>query len=108
MLDPPRRSCPWASSPARSPSGPSQRRSTVCPAKRAPFVALVKLLRRRYPGIDDPAALVRSGLVLVDGAPALNPKSQVRSDVGIRLVRTRPLRGTLKLQAVLDSFVLDV
>jgi 23S rRNA (cytidine1920-2'-O)/16S rRNA (cytidine1409-2'-O)-methyltransferase len=80
----------------------------VCPAQRAPFVALTTLLRRRYPGIDDPAVLVRSGLVLVDGAPAFNPRAQVRADSGIRVIRTRPLRGTLKLQGALDSFALEV
>jgi 23S rRNA (cytidine1920-2'-O)/16S rRNA (cytidine1409-2'-O)-methyltransferase len=80
----------------------------VSPKQRARFVALISLLRRRYPDVADPAALVRHGRVLVDGAPAFNPRAQVRSDASVRLVRTRPLRGTIKLRGALDAFTLDV
>ena len=80
----------------------------MCPRSRATFVALTGLLRRRYPGIDDPTTLVRDGHVLVDGAPVLNPRAQVRSDARLQLVRTRPLRGTLKLRHALGAFAIQV
>ncbi len=69
--------------------------------RRASFVALPTLLHRRFPGVDDPARLVRAGLVLVDGAPATNPRAQVRADASLRLLRTQPLRGTRKLAPAL-------
>ena len=80
----------------------------MSPRSRATFVALTGLLRRRYPGIDDPTTLVRDGHVLVDGAPVLNPRAQVRSDARLQLVRTRPLRGTLKLRHALGAFAIQV
>jgi 23S rRNA (cytidine1920-2'-O)/16S rRNA (cytidine1409-2'-O)-methyltransferase len=72
--------------------------------KRVPFVALLTLLNRRFPQLDDPVRQIDQGLVLVNGAPATNPQAQVRRDAAIRLVRPRPLRGTVKLARALDTF----
>jgi 23S rRNA (cytidine1920-2'-O)/16S rRNA (cytidine1409-2'-O)-methyltransferase len=78
------------------------------PKRRAQFVLLVELLRRRYPSTTDPAGLVRQGQVLVDGAPTFNPDARVRADASVRLVADRPLRGTLKLAHALATAALDV
>jgi hypothetical protein len=32
-------------------------------ARRAPLVALLTLLQRRFPGLDDPARLIKEGAV---------------------------------------------
>ncbi|HEV3211833.1 MAG TPA: SAM-dependent methyltransferase [Acidimicrobiales bacterium] len=66
-------------------------------APRAAFVALSTLLRRRFPDLEDPSALIRLGLVLVDDAPRSNPSTLVRADAAIRVLHRRPLRGTQKL-----------
>jgi len=39
-------------------------------ARRAPLVALPTVLQRRFPGLDDPARLIKEGAVLVNGVPA--------------------------------------
>lgn len=74
----------------------------------APFVTLTALLRRRFPGLVDPDDVVCHGLVLVDGAPASNPRGRVRADASIRLLRDAPLRGTVKLAHALRAFGLRV
>jgi 23S rRNA (cytidine1920-2'-O)/16S rRNA (cytidine1409-2'-O)-methyltransferase len=76
--------------------------------QRAPFVALTTLLRRRFPDLDDPDDLVRRGLVLVNEAPTWNPRARVRADASVRLLRSTPLRGTVKLSHALRAFGLDV
>jgi len=72
--------------------------------KRAPFVSLLTLLRRRFPDLDEPARLIGEGVVLVDGVPAANPRTLVRADAAIRIQRPRPLRGTIKLAHALRAF----
>ena len=72
--------------------------------RRAPFVALSTLLERRFPGIDDPAQLIKEGAVLVNGLPADNPRTRVRGDAAIQIRRPRPLRGTIKLSHALTAF----
>jgi 23S rRNA (cytidine1920-2'-O)/16S rRNA (cytidine1409-2'-O)-methyltransferase len=79
----------------------------VSPRSRAPFVALPTLLRRRFPAVVNPSAVIASGRVLVDGAPVANPSARVRADASLRIVRRKPLRGTLKLRSALDAFDLD-
>jgi len=74
------------------------------PARRAPVVALLTLLQRRFPGLDDPARLIKEGAVLVDGVPAASPRTRVRADAAIRIRRPRPLRGTIKLAHALAAF----
>jgi 23S rRNA (cytidine1920-2'-O)/16S rRNA (cytidine1409-2'-O)-methyltransferase len=79
----------------------------VSPRSRAPFIALTTLIRRRFPTVVDASAVIASGRVLVDGAPASNPAARVRADASVRITKHRPLRGTIKLRAALDAFGLD-
>jgi 23S rRNA (cytidine1920-2'-O)/16S rRNA (cytidine1409-2'-O)-methyltransferase len=72
--------------------------------RRAPFVALLSLLQRRFPGLDDPARLIKEGAVLVNGVPAANPRTRVRADAAIRIRRPHLLRGTVKLACALTAF----
>jgi 23S rRNA (cytidine1920-2'-O)/16S rRNA (cytidine1409-2'-O)-methyltransferase len=72
--------------------------------KRAPLVALLTLLRRRFPDLGEPAQLISEGVVVVNGAPATNPRTRVRADAAIRIQRPRPLRGTIKLASALRAF----
>jgi predicted rRNA methylase YqxC with S4 and FtsJ domains len=77
-------------------------------SRRAPFVSLMILLQRRYPGLDDPARLIKEGAVLVNGVPAASPRTRVRTEAVIRIRRPRPLRGTIKLAHALTVFGIDV
>ncbi len=79
----------------------------MSPRSRAPFVALPSLLRRRFPAVIDPSAVIAAGRVLVDGAPVTNPAARVRSDASLRILGRKPLRGTVKLRAALDEFGVD-
>lgn len=76
--------------------------------KYAPFVALISLLRRRFPDVDHPEELVLAGQVLVDGAPMSNPKASVRAGAAIKVLRPKALRGTIKLAHALTAFGLDI
>jgi 23S rRNA (cytidine1920-2'-O)/16S rRNA (cytidine1409-2'-O)-methyltransferase len=76
-------------------------------ARRAPLVALITLLDRRFPGLDDPAGLIKEGAVLVGGVPAASPRTRVRADAAIQIHRPRPLRGTIKLAHALAGFGID-
>jgi 23S rRNA (cytidine1920-2'-O)/16S rRNA (cytidine1409-2'-O)-methyltransferase len=71
---------------------------------RAPFVALLTLLQRRFPGLEDPAQLIKEGAVLVNGLPADSPRTRVRADAAIQIRNPRPLRGTIKLTHALTAF----
>jgi 23S rRNA (cytidine1920-2'-O)/16S rRNA (cytidine1409-2'-O)-methyltransferase len=73
---------------------------------RVPFVALLTLLQRRFPDLDDPAQLIKEGAVLVNGLPAAGPRTRVRADAAIRIYRPRPLRGTIKLSHALTTFAI--
>jgi 23S rRNA (cytidine1920-2'-O)/16S rRNA (cytidine1409-2'-O)-methyltransferase len=66
------------------------------------------LVRRRFPDIDHPGQLVARGQVLVDGAPVCNLNAFVRADAAIKVLRRKPLRGTVKLAHALGAFGLDV
>ena len=72
------------------------------------FVTVISLLRRRFPRLDDPVALVESGRILVNGAPCWNPQARVRADASLRVLHRKPLRGTRKLAYALDFFDIDV
>ena len=76
-------------------------------ARRAPLVALLPLLKRRFPGLDDPAQLIKEGTVLVNGVPAQSPRTRVRADAAIQIRRHRQLRGTIKLAYALAAFGID-
>lgn len=73
-------------------------------ARRAPFVALITLLQHRFPGVADPARLIKEGAVLVNGVPAASPRTRVRADAAIRIRHPRLLRGTIKLAGALAAF----
>ena len=45
-------------------------------ARHIPFVTLLTLLERRFPGLDDPARLIKEGAVLVNGLPAQSGASR--------------------------------
>jgi 23S rRNA (cytidine1920-2'-O)/16S rRNA (cytidine1409-2'-O)-methyltransferase len=77
-------------------------------ARRTPFIALVTLLHRRFPGLDDPVRLIKEGAVLVNGVPATSPRTRVRADAAIRIRHPRPLRGTIKLAHALAAFGVGV
>jgi predicted rRNA methylase YqxC with S4 and FtsJ domains len=68
--------------------------------RRAPLVAL---LQRRFPGLDDPARLIKEGTVVVNGLPAQSPRTRVRADAAIQIRHPRPLRGTIKLAHALAT-----
>lgn len=72
------------------------------------LVGVADLLGRRHPELDDPEAAIRDGNVLVDGAVVVNPRSRVRRDAVIRLIRPQSLRGAEKLAAALDAFEVPV
>jgi 23S rRNA (cytidine1920-2'-O)/16S rRNA (cytidine1409-2'-O)-methyltransferase len=78
----------------------------VSSRKRAPFVALTTLLRRRFPDVDPSCALSR-GQVLVDGVAITNIRARVRADSAIRVSSARPLRGTVKLAHALCALGID-
>jgi 23S rRNA (cytidine1920-2'-O)/16S rRNA (cytidine1409-2'-O)-methyltransferase len=73
----------------------------VSTRKRAPFVALTTLLRRRFPDLD-PSTVV--GRVLVNAVVVTNIQARVRADSAIRLASVQPLRGTVKLAHALAAF----
>ena len=73
-------------------------------AKRAPFVALLSLLQRRFPDLDDPARLIDEGVVSINDVPATNRRTRVRADAVVRIHRPRPMRGTIKLAHALSTF----
>ena len=72
--------------------------------KRAPLVALLTLVRRRFPDLAEPARQISEGVVVVNGAPSTNPRTRVRADTAIAIRRPRPLRGTIKLAHALQAF----
>lgn len=75
--------------------------------RRNPTVPLLTLLNRRFPGLDDPALLIKQGAVLVNGVPAASPRTRVRADAAVRIRQPRLLRGTIKLAHALTAFGVD-
>jgi len=69
---------------------------------------LVDELARRRPELDDPAATIRAGLVLVDGRFVANPASQVQVGCAIVVRPEAALRGEAKLLAALEGFGVEV
>ncbi len=78
------------------------------PKKRPRFVALTSLVRKHFPDVDQPETLVLRGHVLVDGAPASNPRAFVRANASIKVLWPKPLRGSAKLARAIASFALDL
>ncbi len=75
--------------------------------RRTRFVALLALLQRRFPDLDDPARLIKEGAVLINGVPATSPRTRVPAEAAIRIHHPRPLRGTIKLAHALACFGID-
>jgi len=67
-------------------------------------VAIVKLLARMDPPVDDPESALAEHRVLVDGAVVTNPASQVLPSARVVVKPERRPRGTRKLAAALDRF----
>jgi 23S rRNA (cytidine1920-2'-O)/16S rRNA (cytidine1409-2'-O)-methyltransferase len=75
--------------------------------KRGKLRTLEQELARRHPELQDPAALVASGDVLVDGFPATTLAARVHTDASVTLRTDRPLRGEAKLRAALSTFEVE-
>jgi len=65
---------------------------------------LLRLVERQFPDLDDPAAAIGDGHVLVDGFPVRKPGSLVRNDARVELRAEPRLRGEAKLEAALEQF----
>jgi 23S rRNA (cytidine1920-2'-O)/16S rRNA (cytidine1409-2'-O)-methyltransferase len=78
----------------------------VAPRHRARFVALIDLLARHHADVD--TDVIVRGRVLVDGRVVSNPDARVRSDVSLRVLPERRLRGDVKLSAALRRFGVPV
>lgn len=66
--------------------------------------ALVEVVRRVRPDVEDPHSAIEAGEVQVDGAIVTNPRSQVRDDARIVVKHAKELKGEAKLAAGLDAF----
>jgi 23S rRNA (cytidine1920-2'-O)/16S rRNA (cytidine1409-2'-O)-methyltransferase len=64
---------------------------------------LIDVIRDLFPG-RDPAALIGTGAVLVDGVPVSSERSRVRPGAHVSLRSITGLRGSAKLRAALSSF----
>jgi 23S rRNA (cytidine1920-2'-O)/16S rRNA (cytidine1409-2'-O)-methyltransferase len=65
-------------------------------------LALIDLLHRRDPPLDDPAAALAEFRVLVDGAIVTNPAARVRTDAAVVVRDRRQPQGVRKLGLALD------
>jgi 23S rRNA (cytidine1920-2'-O)/16S rRNA (cytidine1409-2'-O)-methyltransferase len=72
------------------------------------MVRLLAEVARRHPDVGDPAGLIRSGQVQVDGSIVLNESSLVRAGAAIVVRAPAALRGEAKLRAALDAFAVPV
>ncbi len=76
--------------------------------KRRPRRLLISLVRKQFPQIDEPEELISGGQILVDGAPITNIKALVPADAAIKVLKPKPLRGTVKLAHAIATFGLDL
>jgi 23S rRNA (cytidine1920-2'-O)/16S rRNA (cytidine1409-2'-O)-methyltransferase len=77
--------------------------------KRGPrFVPLRREVARLWPDATDIDALIRSGLVRVNGVAATNPRSRIPAGAALSHTEQRTLRGEAKLEAGLAAFSVDV
>jgi 23S rRNA (cytidine1920-2'-O)/16S rRNA (cytidine1409-2'-O)-methyltransferase len=70
--------------------------------------ALVEVVRRVRPDVEDPLAAIEAGEVQVDGSIVTNPRSQVRDDARIVVKPAKELKGEAKLAAGLDALATPV
>ena len=70
---------------------------------------LAREVVRRWPELaEDAEELIASGVVLVDGLRATNPRTLVAADASVRVASGEPgLRGRVKLSAALAGFGVD-
>jgi 23S rRNA (cytidine1920-2'-O)/16S rRNA (cytidine1409-2'-O)-methyltransferase len=69
------------------------------------FVALTQRVHQIYPHVPDPARLISSGRVRVDGVVASNPRARIPRGAAVAMAGQPQLpRGTRKLQAALSCF----
>jgi 23S rRNA (cytidine1920-2'-O)/16S rRNA (cytidine1409-2'-O)-methyltransferase len=80
----------------------------VSTKRRARFVALLALVRRQFPEVDDPTGAIGRGEVIVNGASILNPRALVPADASVQIASSQQLRGTTKLAHVLRVLDLDL
>jgi 23S rRNA (cytidine1920-2'-O)/16S rRNA (cytidine1409-2'-O)-methyltransferase len=71
-------------------------------------VRLIDELTRIRPDLEDAAAHIEAGSVLVDGVVLRNPASLVRIGCSIVVREATELRGSVKLRAALDRFGVEV
>jgi 23S rRNA (cytidine1920-2'-O)/16S rRNA (cytidine1409-2'-O)-methyltransferase len=76
--------------------------------KRSRFIMLIQRLQLMYPDFDDPAGLIESARVMVNGVIITNPTAQIRADASVKLRRAPRPRGRLKLEAAIDAFLISV
>jgi 23S rRNA (cytidine1920-2'-O)/16S rRNA (cytidine1409-2'-O)-methyltransferase len=76
--------------------------------KRHPRRFLISLVRKQFPQIDEPEELISGGQILVDGATITNIKARVPADAAIKVLKAKPLRGTVKLAHAIATFGLDL
>ena len=65
-------------------------------------------VRATRPDITDPIAAIEERRLLIDGVIVLSAAASIRSDAAIVLLPRSILRGSVKLEAALDGFELDV
>ena len=70
--------------------------------------ALVDVLRKQRPDLEDALGFIERGEVLVEGAVVTNPNSQVLSDARIVVRPAKSLKGEAKLNEGLDALRVPV
>ena len=75
---------------------------------RPRFRNVLAHVRALRPDITDPVTVIHERRLLVGGVIILETNAQVRSDAGVVLRHDPTLRGSLKLEAALADFGLDV
>ena len=68
---------------------------------------LLRAVQSLKPSVDDPAGLITTGCVKVDGRINRNPQSVIGPGSTVALVEESVLRGEAKLSAALDAFEID-
>jgi 23S rRNA (cytidine1920-2'-O)/16S rRNA (cytidine1409-2'-O)-methyltransferase len=76
--------------------------------RRAQLRALVDELARQYPEVPNPAALIESGAVRVDGWVRTSLRTRIRVGASITIAVPRELRGEAKLRSALVALAVDV
>jgi 23S rRNA (cytidine1920-2'-O)/16S rRNA (cytidine1409-2'-O)-methyltransferase len=75
--------------------------------RKPKFRTLRQELERVRPDLDDFDEAIAGGLVLVNGVPSTNPKTQVAAGTSIVVREPKVFRGLTKLRGALDAFDVD-